>query len=64
MTSSNLSKPFKVKLTKEHHAWLSAFNPLYLANWENILNTDEESALAEAGVRRLLQSYDITVEPN
>jgi hypothetical protein len=40
------------------------FDPRYLANWEKNLNGDEEAALAEAGVRRLLQGYAARVEPN
>jgi hypothetical protein len=51
-------------LPAEHRAWLSGFDPRYLANWEKILAADEESALAEAGVRQLLQGYGARVEPN
>jgi hypothetical protein len=51
-------------LVDEHRRWLSTFDPQYLANWENVIKDNEESGLAEAGVRRLLQGQGIRVEPN
>lgn len=59
-----LESPFYQSLAEEHRHWLAAFDPQYLANWEKNLRADEESALAEAGVRRLLQGYGVQVEPN
>lgn len=64
MAGSLLGTPFSDKLASEHRTWLSVFDPQYLANWEKMLNSDEESALAEAGVRRLLQGYGVEVRPN
>jgi hypothetical protein len=51
-------------LVDEQRRWLSEFDPRYLANWEKNLSAAEESALAEAGVRRLLEGYGVRVEPN
>jgi hypothetical protein len=45
----------------EHRKWLSAFSPQYLRNWEKI---DDEAAMCEAAVRRLIQRNGITIEPN
>lgn len=64
MAGSLLGKRFFDNLAAEHRTWLSAFDPQHLANWEKVLNADQESALAEAGVRRLLQRYGTRVEPN
>lgn len=64
MTNALLAHPFFQALADEHRRWLAGFNPQYLANWEKNLRANEEAALAEAGVRRLLQSYDVHVEPN
>lgn len=52
------------ELEAEHRRWLSGFDAQYLANWENVLNADQEAGFAEARVRRLLQAYAISVEPN
>lgn len=51
-------------LADEHRQWLSQFDPQYLANWEKLYAADYEAALTEAGVRRLLQRHEVTVEPN
>lgn len=51
-------------LADEHRQWLSAFDPQYLANWEKLLNADDESAMTEASVRRMLEYYGVSVEPN
>ncbi len=59
-----LDSPFFQSLADEHRQWLAAFDPQYLANWEKNLRAEEESALAEARIRRILQGYRITVEPN
>jgi hypothetical protein len=64
MVDSLRPSPFYDELAAEHRAWLSAFDPQYLGNWEKILNSDEEAALAEAGVRRQLQYMGVSVEPN
>jgi len=56
--------PFFHALADDHRRWLSTFDSHYLGNWEKVLAADEESALAEAGVRRLLQGYGARVEPN
>ncbi|MGA2618368.1 MAG: hypothetical protein ABSF26_12215 [Thermoguttaceae bacterium] len=56
--------PFFDALADEHRIWLSTFDPQYLANWEKVLSGNEEAALAEAGVRRLLQGYRVRVKPN
>jgi len=52
------------QLADEHRQWLSSFAPQYLANWEKLFNADDESAMTEAAVRRLLQRHGVTVEPN
>ncbi len=52
------------QLADEHRTWLSAFDHQYLRNWERLLNNDDEAAMAEAQVRRILQGYEIVVEPN
>ncbi len=64
MATSLRPSPFFDNLAAEHRTWLSAFDPQHLSNWERILNSDEEAALAEAGVRRLLQRFGASVEPN
>lgn len=56
--------PYFDALEDEHRAWLAGFDRQYLRNWEKLLGVDEEAALAEAWVRRLLQKYTISVEPN
>lgn len=55
---------FFQELKTEHQAWLSPFHPQYACNWEKLLRADQEAALAEARVRRLLEGYGATVEPN
>lgn len=64
MASALLDIPFFQLLAEEHRQWLAAFNPQYLRNWEKNLVANEESALAEARIRRILQDYRLTVEPN
>jgi len=64
MATTLLGNPFFDGLAAEHRTWLSAFDAQYLVNWERILNANEESALAEAGLRRLLRGYGARVEPN
>lgn len=51
-------------LADEHRQWLSSFPEQHLANWERLFNTDEEAALTEAAVRRLLERNGVSVEPN
>ena len=64
MATSLLTRHFFSDLPADHRTWLSDFDPRYLANWEKILAANEEAALAEAGVRQLLQGYSARVEPN
>jgi len=64
MPSALRANVFFQTLEAEHRRWLSEFDPQYLGNWEKLLNSDDEAAFAEAGVRRLLQGYAISVEPN
>lgn len=52
------------QLVDEHRQWLSTFHPQYLANWDRLFNDDDESAMTEAVVRRILEHYGVTVEPN
>lgn len=52
------------KLADEHRQWLSSFDPQHLANWERLLKADDESAMTEAAVRRILHSHHVNVEPN
>lgn len=56
--------PHMQALADEHRSWLSAFDPQYLVNWEKLLNADDEAAMTEAAVRRMLQRFAVTVEPN
>lgn len=51
-------------LADEHRNWLSQFDSRYLANWERLLKSDNEAAMAEASVRRRLQGFGVSVEPN
>lgn len=62
--SLTLNNPYWKKLAEEHRAWLAAFDPQYLANWEKMLKADSEAALCEAGVRQRLQAEGVSVEPN
>jgi hypothetical protein len=64
MGSSMLPNEFLDGLVAEHRSWLLSFDPQCLSNWNKILGSDEEAALAEAGVRRMLQSIGVRVEPN
>lgn len=52
------------KLADEHRHWLSPFHPQHLANWDKLFQADDESAMTEAAVRRLLQRHGVSVEPN
>ena len=56
--------PNIVELIDEHQRWLSNFHPQYLVNWNREFDNDEEAALAEARVRRLIQGYGIDIHPN
>ncbi len=51
-------------LAAEHRSWLSPFDAQYLRYFERLLHADYESAMTEAGIRRLLQSHNVSVEPN
>ena len=52
------------ELADEHCDWLSNFDSRYLANWERLFKSDNEAAMAEASVRRRLQGFGVSVEPN
>ncbi|HEY5311224.1 MAG TPA: hypothetical protein VIK18_01850 [Pirellulales bacterium] len=51
-------------LAIEHRGWLRKFDNQYLKYWENLLGNDQEAALTESRVRRLLQHHGAIVEPN
>lgn len=51
-------------LEAEHRTWLGRFDRQYLRNWEKLLNNNEEDAMTEASVRRLLERRGVTVSPN
>jgi len=52
------------ELADEHRQWLRGFDARHLANWGRLLNADDEAAMTEAYVRRILQGHGATVEPN
>lgn len=52
------------ELEAEHRQWLSASDAQYLRNFEKIFNADYEAAMTEAAVRRLLQGYGVSIDPN
>ena len=60
----SLDNPHWSELADEHRQWFDGFDPQYLANWENLLNGDVEAAMCEAAVRRRLQGFGVSVEPN
>lgn len=66
MARSLLTRPFLRDLPADHLAWLSEYDRRHLDNWKKLLADDKkvEAALAEAGVRQLLQGYGVHVEPN
>jgi hypothetical protein len=64
MTNPLRETPFFQELDAEHRRWLSGFDARYLSHWTRILNQDEEAAWAEAGIRRLLEGYHVSLEPN
>ncbi|TWU09957.1 hypothetical protein [Allorhodopirellula heiligendammensis] len=51
-------------LADEHRQWLSRSDGRYLSNWERLYAADNEAAMAEASVRRRLESLGVVVEPN
>lgn len=51
-------------LSDEHRQWLSGFDNRYLLNWERLFGAESEAAMAEASVRRRLQSLGVIVDPN
>ncbi|QGQ23934.1 hypothetical protein F1728_15140 [Gimesia benthica] len=60
-----LSNPHWRKLIGEHREWLSQFDPQHLANWDILFTkNNDEAAMCEARVRRLLQLQGVTVTPN
>jgi hypothetical protein len=60
---TGLSKAYVSLIIAEHEAWLKAF-PDHLAAWHNRLRENEESAIAEAVVRRLLVPQVSKIEPH
>ncbi len=62
--SLSLDNPFFRELDDEHRQWLGGFDQQYLADWERLLNADAEAAMCEAGIRRLLESRKVAVQPN
>lgn len=60
----DLNNKFWKAYVEAHEAWLSGFDPRYLAAWRRLLNNDDEAALCESGVRDRLQEHGVTVEPN
>lgn len=52
------------QLANEHQQWLSDFDQQYLVNWKKLFRADNEAALTEAGIRRMLHQHGVTVEPN
>lgn len=64
MALSARPNPFLDALEAEHRAWLGGFHGQYLRNWEKLLNNNEEDAMTEASVRRLLEQRGVTVSPN
>jgi len=51
-------------LADEHRNWLAQFDARYTVKWDNMLNSDNEAAMAEASVCRRLHQYGVMVEPN
>ncbi|MBN1396013.1 MAG: hypothetical protein JW959_13405 [Pirellulales bacterium] len=65
MENSLRNTPFFQELEAEHRKWLANFDSYYLSKWvDSLENDNEEAAFAEAGVRRLLQSYGVALKPN
>ncbi|MBA2116713.1 hypothetical protein [Bremerella alba] len=60
----DISRPFFSELIESHREWLSGFDEQYARNWEKLLKADAEAAMCEAGVRRMLASFDVVVSPN
>lgn len=62
-----LKTPFNPEMQQivdEHREWLQPFDPQYLANWNKMLRHDDEAAMTEAVVSRILQINGCAVEPN
>jgi hypothetical protein len=53
-----------LQLRDEHREWLCSFDSQYSEHWERLLKADDESAMTEAAVRRMLRRHGIKVEPN
>ena len=51
-------------LAEEHRRWLSPFDARYVRNWEKLYASDNEAAMTEASIRRMLQTHGSQVEPN
>ena len=64
MGSSTPFSPGIQELADEHRHWHSPFHSQHLANWEKLLASDDEAALTEAAIRRLLQYHWVCVEPS
>ncbi len=52
------------QLAEEHRQWLKAFDSQYVVNWDRMLRNDDEGAMTEASVRRMLQHQGASVAPN
>lgn len=62
-----LKTPFNPEMQQivdEHREWVRAFDPQYLENWNRMLRNDNEAAMTEAVVRRILKRNGCAVEPN
>lgn len=62
-----LNTPFNQEMQQivdEHREWVRAFDSQYLENWNRMLRNDNEAAMTEAVVRRILQRNGCAVEPN
>ncbi|MCI0641974.1 MAG: DUF433 domain-containing protein [Gemmataceae bacterium] len=64
MTELLVPNEFLNELEAEHRKWLSLFDPQHLRNWETDHADHYESAMAEAGVRQLLQQHNVIAQPN
>jgi len=57
------TRPFFSELADEHRDWLAQFDSDHLQLWERLFKSDAESALCEAGVRRVLTASGAMVSP-
>lgn len=64
MAAASLDNPYFQELAEDHSGWLASFDERHMANWKRLLNGNVEAACCEAAVRRLLQCFGVSVEPN